>query len=152
LKLETRIPRSRLISPLKRLFTDTDMHDPTLEEEMEEFYTYLQQIVQVDGLTIPSKDYDLVLDIMPKENSKIQWSYYYACHETRCLFWLKRYDAKHITSELDGVESPAHLSTPQASVLRSVFTNSVCRASTGGFVLVHGLSLAGLVSFALILL
>ena len=128
------------------------MHDPTLEEEMEELYTYLQQIVQVDGLTIPSKDYDLGLDIMPHGDNKIAWSYYYACHETRCLFWLERYDATHITSELDGVESPAHLSTSKASVLRSVFTNLVCRASTGEFVLVHGLSLAGLVSYALILL
>ena len=132
------------------------MHDPTLEEEMEEFYTFLQQIVRVDGLTIPSKDYDLVLDIMPNdsddEDNKIQWSYYYACHEARCLFWLERYDATHITSELDGVESPAHLSTSKASILRSVFTNLACRASTGGLVLVHGLSLAGLVSYALILL
>jgi len=85
------------------------MHDSTLEDEMEGLYLHLQKIVQVDDLTIPSKNYDLVLDIMPNDDNKIQWSYYYACHETRCLFWLERYDATHITSELDGVESPAHL-------------------------------------------
>jgi len=107
--IETLGPHSRLIRPLKRLFTDTDMHNPTFREEMEGFYCYLRQIVYVDGLTIPSRNFDLVLDIMP-DGDRIQWSYYYACHDTRCLFWLEKYDTTYITSELDGVESPAHLS------------------------------------------
>jgi len=84
------------------------MFNETLKEEMEDFYFYLQKIVRVDDLNL-SKNCDLVLDIMPNENNEIQWSYYYACHDTRCLFWLDDYDAKFMTSELDGVESPAHL-------------------------------------------
>ena len=107
--IETLGPHSRLIRPLKGLFTDTDMHDPILREEMEEFYSSLQQIMRVDDLTIPSSNFDLVLDIMP-DRDRIQWPYYYACHDTRCLFWLEKYDTTYITSELDGVESPAHLS------------------------------------------
>jgi len=112
--LETHGLHSRLTWPLKRLFTDTDMHDPLLREEMEDFYSYLKKIEHVEHLTIPSKNYDMVLDITPSQDNDIQWSYYYACHDTRCLFWLDEYDARHIASELDGVESPAHLSASQA--------------------------------------
>ncbi|KAI9458584.1 hypothetical protein BJY52DRAFT_412493 [Lactarius psammicola] len=93
----------------RRLFTDTDMHDPVLREEMEDFYHYLQKIQDHEGIVIPSKNYDLALDIMPSEDGRIQWSYYYACHETRCLFWLDTYDATHMISELFGVKSPAHV-------------------------------------------
>jgi hypothetical protein len=92
------------------LFTDTDMHDPTLREEMEDFYTYLQQVLHIDQLIIPSKNYDLVLDIMVTDEQQISWSYYYACHESRCLFWLETYDASYMISELFGVKSPAHVS------------------------------------------
>ncbi|KAI9509029.1 hypothetical protein F5148DRAFT_1375430 [Russula earlei] len=93
----------------RRLFTDTDMHNPTLRDEMEDFYHYLQQILRVDQLSIPSEDYDLVLDVMATEDQRISWSYYYACHETRCLFWLETYDASYMISELYGVKSPAHV-------------------------------------------
>ncbi|KAI9509033.1 hypothetical protein F5148DRAFT_814395 [Russula earlei] len=95
--------------PERRIFTDTDMHNPTLKEEIEDFYSYLQKVLRVDQLTIPSGNYDLVLDIMPTVHEKVQWSYYYACHETRCLFWLEKYDGNFMISELDGVESPAHI-------------------------------------------
>jgi len=89
------------------------MHDPTLREEMEDFYTYLREALQADRMAIPSKDYDLVLDITVIEGQKISWSYYYACHESRCLFWLKTYDAGHVVSEVFGVSSPAHVSALQ---------------------------------------
>ncbi|KAF8258667.1 hypothetical protein EI94DRAFT_1691246 [Lactarius quietus] len=92
----------------RRLFTDTDMYDPLLREEMEDFYGYLQRIVRYEGVEIPSKDYDLVLDVVLSEE-RLQWSYYYACHEKRCLFWLDPYDATHMISELCGVKSPAHV-------------------------------------------
>ena len=102
---------------LKRLFTDTDMQDPVLREEIEDFYSYLKKILDRERIVIPSKKYDLVLDIMPSEDGRIQWSYYYACHETRCLFWLDPYDASHMISELYGVKSPAHVSASQISSL-----------------------------------
>ena len=100
------------------------MHDPFSKEEMEDFYSYLKGIERFEHLTIPSKTYDIVLDITPQDN-EIRWSYYYACHDTRCLFWLDRYDATYLTSELDGVESPAHLSKSQA------FTNFVLSSQFG---------------------
>lgn len=125
--------------PLQRLFTDTDMHNPTIKEEMEDFYRYLQMILHEDQLTIPSKDYDLVLDIMPVGDGTVQWSYYYACHETRCLFWLERYDGSYMISELHGVDCPAHVSasSPSSCAMRYRSTNLVRRAPFGGFILVH---------------
>jgi hypothetical protein len=98
--------------PLQRLFTDTDMYNTDLREEMEVFHLYLEKIILDEKLTIPSKNYDLVLDISPTENQKIQWSYYFACHKTRCLFWLDTYDA---SSAIYGVESPAHVSASPPS-------------------------------------
>ena len=80
---------------------------------MEDFYLALQRILNDGRLTIPSQDYDLVLDIMPvkvKDSDKIRWAYYYACHENRCLFWLEPYDGSYIVSELVGVDNPAHVS------------------------------------------
>jgi hypothetical protein len=102
---------------LKKLFTDTDMLDPVLRDEMEDFYDYLQKVIRVDDLIIPSKSYDLVLDIMPTGDGQIQWSYYYACHENRCLFWLETYDASYMISELFGVKSPSHVSASHLSSL-----------------------------------
>ena len=126
---------------LKRLFTDTDMQDPVLREEIEDFYSYLQKILGRERIVIPSKRYDLALDIMPTEDGQIQWSYYYACHETRCLFWLDTYNATHMISELCGVKSPAHVSASQISSLNMLFvsTNLVHRASIRGSLLVRRL-------------
>ena len=86
------------------------MHNPLLKEEMEDFYLYLEKIVRHDRVDMPSTNYDLALDIMPSDDGGIQWSYYYACHETRCLFWLDTYDATHMICELFGVKSAAHVS------------------------------------------
>ena len=100
-------------APSKKLFTDTDMHDQIMRDEIEDFYNCLQRLIRNDQLTIPSKNYDLVLDIMvtqEESEKRILWSYYYACHEARCLFWLETYDASYMTSEQFGVKSPAHVS------------------------------------------
>ena len=106
-------------APRKRLFTDTDMHNKTMRDEIEDFYNYLQRLIHDEELSIPSKNYDLVLDIMVTDDERISWSYYYACHDARCLFWLETYDADFIISELFGVKSPAHVSTSHLS--RPVF-------------------------------
>ena len=102
------------LTRLQRLFTDTDMHHPALREQMEAFYRTLEDILRDRQLTIPSKNYDLVLDIQSIKEKTIVWSYYYACHEKRCLFWLGTYDANHMVSELYGVECPAHVSASRS--------------------------------------
>ena len=83
------------------------MHDPTLRGAIEVCYRRLQKILPVKGP--PSKNYDLVLD-MHEEGGQMQWFYYYACHKTRCLFWLEPYDAKAMISEVLWIASPAHVS------------------------------------------
>ena len=103
-------PTGRTNTLLKRLFTDTDMHNTIMREEIEHFYDFLQRLLEGEELLIPSKNYDLVLDIMVTGDDQISWSYYYACHEARCLFWLETYDASYMISELFGVKSPAHVS------------------------------------------
>ena len=87
------------------------MHNIISREEIEHFYDVLQRFLQNNDLSIPSKNYDLVLDIIVKDDGQISWSYYYACHDARCLFWLETFDASYILSELFGVRSPAHVST-----------------------------------------
>jgi hypothetical protein len=131
---------------LKRLFTDTDMHNTTMKEEIEHFYDFLQRLLQNEDLFLPSKNYDLVLDIMVTDDDRISWSYYYACHDARCLFWLETYDASYMISELFGVKSPAHVSASHLSHpwFLADFTNVVCRAPFGVALLV-GLSSTGLV-------
>ena len=122
------------------------MHNRLLREEIEDFYCYLQNTLRSNQLTIHSNEYDLVLDIMPVDDQRISWSYYYACHDTRCLFWLETYDASYIISELPGTKSPAHISSFHVQVSRH-FINVVCRASSGIPLLVSQLHHAALVSW-----
>ncbi|KAF8260931.1 hypothetical protein EI94DRAFT_1747251 [Lactarius quietus] len=94
----------------RRLFTDTNMLDPILREEMEAFYQYIQRIMRYEDIVIASKNYDLVLDVsLSDEDGQIMWSYYFACHEARCLFWFDTYDATYMISERLGARSPAHI-------------------------------------------
>jgi hypothetical protein len=120
------------------------MHDPTLREEMDEFYHTLRKILRDDQLIIPSKNYDLVLDITP-DNDGIKWSYYYACHETRCLFWLKPYDGSNMLFAIHGVKCPALVSASESPLSCAItlgpLANSVGRAPHGMFILVHKQSL-----------
>ena len=104
-----------------------------MREEIEHFYYYLQRLLQNEHLIIPSKNYDLMLDITVTGDESILWSYYYACHDARCLFWLETYDASYMISELFGVKSPAHVSTSHLSHPESlaISTNVMCRAPFG---------------------
>ncbi|KAI9444163.1 hypothetical protein H4582DRAFT_2053868 [Lactarius indigo] len=67
----------------RRLFTDTNMHDPDLR-------------------------YGKVL-LLSTEDSTLRRIKYYACHEARCLFWLDVYDANCMVLEVFCVTSPAHV-------------------------------------------
>ncbi|KAI9458569.1 hypothetical protein BJY52DRAFT_1169896 [Lactarius psammicola] len=92
--------------PARRLFTDTNMHDRVLRTELEDSYLYLQSNLPAEG-SLP-KNYDLVLD-KHEEGGQMRWFYYYAYHETRCLFWLETYDAKEVLSEVYWIGSRAHV-------------------------------------------
>ena len=121
------------------------MHNTIMKEEIEIFYDYLQRLLQNDNLFIPSENYDLVLDIMVTDDERISWSYYYACHKARCLFWLETYDASFMVSELTGVKSPAHVSTLHHPKFLAISTNVMGRAPFGVPLLVGLPSSSGLV-------
>ena len=107
------------LTRLKRLFTDTDMHDPEFRGAIEIAYRYLQNNLPAEGT--PSKNYDLVFDTL-EDGGQTQWFYYYACHKTRCLFWLEAYDAKDMISEVYWVASAAHVSaSPILSPIYGLF-------------------------------
>ena len=117
------------------------MHDKTMRDEIEDFYNYLQRVIRIGQISIPSNNYDLVLDIMvvdEEPEKRTSWSYYYACHEARCLLWLDTYNASFMISELFGVKSPAHVRALHLSPLEFPVdsANIVCRASPGGPLLV----------------
>ena len=122
------------LTRLKRLFTDKDMHDPEFRGAIEIAYRYLQNNLPAEGA--PSKNHDLVLNML--EGGKTQWFYYYACHKTRCLFWLETYDAKDMIFEVYWVASAAHISaSPVLSSIHGLFLlNSFLRASIRGSLLV----------------
>ena len=113
-----------------------------MREEVEYFYDFLQRLLEDENLSIPSRNYDLVLDIMVTDDGEISWSYYYACHEAQCLFWLQTYDASYLISDVFGVKSPAHFSALHIS--RPEFPpfplNVGCRAPFGVPLLVSLLS------------
>ena len=92
------------------------MHNPKLRRAIDGPHNYLQTIWPAKNP--PSNNCDLVLD-MREEGGQMQWFYYYACHETRCLFWLQAYDAKDMICEVFWVASPAHVSA--SPILFSVF-------------------------------
>ena len=92
------------------------MHDPKLRSAINDSHSHLQKIWPLENP--PSNNYDLVLD-MHEEGGQMQWFYYYACHETRCLFWLEAYDAKDMIFEVFWVASPAHVSA--SPILFSIF-------------------------------
>ena len=96
-------------------------------------------------ISISSRNYDLVLDIMPTENGPMQQSYhYYDRYETRCLFYLETYDVSHIISELYQVTSLSQCITHFVFSLPSFPTDSVHRVSNRCALLVLLLCQAGL--------
>jgi hypothetical protein len=107
---------------------------------MEVFYLYLNKIIRIEKLTIPSKkNCDLVLDIMPIGEQTFHWSYYFACHKARCLFWLDKYNA---SSSIYGVESPAHISSSSSFTILSLYSliyvqSIIWRIYTGTSPLIH---------------
>ena len=95
---------------------------------MDEFYLALRKILRDDQLIIPSKNYDLVLDITIV-GDKIKWSYYYACHETWCLFWLKPYDGSYMLFAIYGVKCPALVSASESPLSCAITPGPLIRCA-----------------------
>ncbi len=107
---------------------------------MEIFYDYLQSILQYDGETIPSDNYDLALDIMPTEDGEVSGlittlvTKLDVCsgfvRMTRPTWYLNSSVSNHLPTSVRPI---SYLPLP------SMLTNLVRRASIRGIVLVGSL-------------
>ena len=99
------------------------MYDPTLSKEIQAFAIYLER---TRTIPLPTKNYDLVLDIINMEKDEIVWAYYYVDHDTKTLFWQDPYDCgDSLLSEVSGVKEASHVSASFQSVGYSVWINDV---------------------------
>ncbi|KAI0064322.1 hypothetical protein BV25DRAFT_1990069 [Artomyces pyxidatus] len=94
-----------------RTYTDVDMFDEALREDVEEFVKYLDDLAEATCQNyLPSNDCERVVWVEPGDQEcEVNWFYYYVDHETRNLFWLERYCANDLIAEVEGVRSPAHI-------------------------------------------
>jgi hypothetical protein len=91
--------------PVKKIFTNVYMYDPTLSTEVEALALHLQTNL------LPTDNYDLVLDLINVEKDEIVWAYYYVDHDTKTLFWREKYDCgESVLSEVSGVQEASHVS------------------------------------------
>ena len=82
------------------------MYDSTLSKEVQAFALYLKN--RRRG-SLPTNNYDLVLDVINMENDEIVWAYYYVDHDFETLFWQDSYDCA-LLFEVPGVREASHVS------------------------------------------
>ena len=102
------------------------MYDRTLRAEVQAFALYLER----HRLSpLPTDNYDLVLDVINKEDDKIIWAYYYVDHDSKTLFWQDSYECgDSLLREVRGVQGTSHVSAyssvprliPFASMILSI--------------------------------
>ena len=95
---------------MKKIFTDVYMYDPTLSAEIRAFAIYLKR-TRTPAMSLPTQNYDLVLDVIIMGNNEIVWAYYYVDHDSKTLFWQDSYDCgDSLLSEVRGVKEASHVS------------------------------------------
>ena len=84
------------------------MYDRTLRAEVQAFALYLERH---RPSPLPTDNYDLVLDVINKEDGKIIWAYYYVDHDSKTLFWQDSYECGNsLLREVRGVQETSHVS------------------------------------------
>ena len=85
------------------------MYDPTLSKEVQAFALHLKKKNWMSSLS--TNNYDLVLDVIKRENDEIVWAYYYVDHDYQTLFWQNSYDCgESLLREVHGVQEASHVS------------------------------------------
>ena len=98
---------------VKRVFTDVYMYDPSLRKEIHKSAEELKKKrldLEDSGISFPTANYDLVLDIVKTEDEMSIYQYYYVDHNNRTLFWLDDYEMKPLLDGILGVKEPGHIS------------------------------------------
>jgi len=90
------------------------MYDSRLREEVQKSVELLGEKlaelpVEYHGRPFPTRNYDLVLDIVETKD-KTYRQYYFVDHNTRTLFWLEAYDMGRLLRDTSGVKNPGHIS------------------------------------------
>jgi len=80
------------------------MYDQAKCEEVENLATYILACSQdEDG------DYDIILEIRDDDRAERSgckmWCYYFVNHTTKVIYWLQRYDACKMITEVRGIKS-----------------------------------------------
>lgn len=93
------------------MYTDAYLYHNETRQEIELFADYIDAVLQSSRTSLPSVDYEVVLDLRPVDHETIYWFYYCVDHASRSIFWPEPYVADHLVDEVTGSKSFAHLST-----------------------------------------
>jgi hypothetical protein len=119
---------------LKPIYTDTNMCDLVLREEIEKSVREIYKLKEVSP-QLPV-DWELALELgKDGETGEPICSYYFASLSTRCLFWLHDFDLESVLAYVGGVTEKPHIreSVPPSSIR---WTKSMTRLGTASSVLV----------------
>ena len=85
------------------------MRDPVLRQRIEEALAEIYELRE-SSPPLPAGDWELALELgEDSETGKLFCWYYFACHSTRCLFWLHQFDLLDVLFDLRGVTELTHI-------------------------------------------
>ena len=112
------------------------MCDPDLRQRIEEALEEVERLKE-NSPPLP-EEWELALELgTDGETGEPICSYYFACHSTRCLFWLHYFDIDSVIADLCGVTEKTHI-RKSATAPMVHKTNCVDRNCTASSVLVGG--------------
>ena len=92
----------------KPIYTDTDMCDPNLRQEIERSVEDIHKLMG-DFPFLP-EDWELALELGKDDDTGENiCSYYFVYHTTRCLFWLHEFDLEEVLGGVGGVTEKTHI-------------------------------------------
>ena len=110
------------------------MCDPALRQEIEQSIREIHNLR--DGFPPLPEDWELALELgKDGETGEPICSYYFACHSTRCLFWLHEFDLESVLESLHGVTEETHI-RESASAPGEHWTEHMTRSGIASSVLV----------------
>ena len=117
------------------IYTDTNMCDPALRQEIEQSVQEIRKLR--DNSPFLPEDWELALELGEDyETGELVCSYYFACHSTRCLFWLHELDLENVLEDLCGVTEKTHIR--ESALATSIHrTEPITRPGITGSVLVN---------------